>query len=232
MVRLKRLPNVMYAIQIFLKKVSIECSSQNADGRINSCSDEDTIIRNLVGEFRDRIVIPEKRNWYDILIRDYRYGWIPINIKSTTTKTSDNTGNIAMCVHVYTDAELNLRQENTYNSGEMSSVLMCKFRETKFNRNPKKDYYFVVVNKQNTRDIIINSVKGLTSLTPNINNLPFQVQWDRNREFKYGNIKNKVRLFVECIQKPKPSWHETFLKDMRAYGQFRTEEVSTEKRKM
>ena len=36
--------------------------------------------------------------WYDILAYDYMYKWIPINIKTTTTKTSDNTGNLTMCV--------------------------------------------------------------------------------------------------------------------------------------
>jgi len=39
-------------------------------------------------------------------------------------------------------------------------------------------------NKNNLNDIIINSVKGLIHLTPNINNLPFQVCWDKNREYK------------------------------------------------
>lgn len=31
------------------------------------------------------------------------YGWIPVNIKTTTTLTNDNTGNLAMCVYAYTD---------------------------------------------------------------------------------------------------------------------------------
>ena len=39
--------------------------------------------------------------WYDILVFDYMYGWLPINIKITTMKTNDNTGNLAMCVCVH-----------------------------------------------------------------------------------------------------------------------------------
>jgi hypothetical protein len=59
-------------------------------------------------------------------------------------------------------------------------------------------------------------VKGLTHLTPNINNLPFQVCWDKNREFKYENINKKINIFIDCLKKPKPSWKEKFMKDMRS----------------
>ena len=62
---------------------------------------------------------------------------------------------------------------------------------------------------------IVNSVKGLTILTPNINNLPFQVCWDKNRIFKYENINKQIKLFINCLQKPKPSWKETFMTNMR-----------------
>ena len=51
-----------------------------------------------------------------------------------------------------------------------------------YNTNRKKDYYFIVLNKTDASDIIVNSVKGLTILTPNINNLPFQVCWSKNRD--------------------------------------------------
>ena len=44
--------------------------------------------------------------WQEILALEYIYGWIPINIKTTTTLTSDNTGNLAMCVYSYTNEML------------------------------------------------------------------------------------------------------------------------------
>jgi hypothetical protein len=97
----------------------------------------------------------------------------------------------------------------------MSNILFNSLKDKKYNMNNKKDYYFIVLNKTNTNDIIINSVKGLTILTPNINNLPFQVCWDKNREFKYENINKKIKLFIDCLQKPKPSWKETFMTNIR-----------------
>jgi hypothetical protein len=72
-----------------------------------------------------------------------------------------------------------------------------------------------VLNKNNFKDIIINSVKGLSVLTPNINNLPYQICWNKNRKFKYKSINKNIELFIKCIQYPKPSWQELFMINMR-----------------
>ena len=45
------------------------------------------------------------------------------------------------------------------------------------------DYYFLIINKNNPKDIFANSLKGLEILVPNGNNLPFQAKWDNNRTF-------------------------------------------------
>lgn len=213
--RLKRLPLIMYKIKNYLQSTVFEFSKQNEDGRINSCVDEDVITKLLIDRFDNRIKKPKIRMWYDILAFDYIYGWIPINIKTTTTLTSDNTGNLAMCVYAYTDEILDIHRDKSYDNGSMSNILFTKLKEHKYNNISKKDYYFIVLNKNAENDIIINSVKGLTSLCPNINNLPFQVKWSKNRVFHYENISNKIKLFVDCLQKPKPSWSETFMANMR-----------------
>ena len=215
MIRLKQLPLIMYKIQKHLKSQSFQFSTQNEDGRINSCIDEEEVIKLLTEKFGEKIKKPKKRMWYDILAFDSMYGWIPINIKTTTTLTSDNTGNLAMCVYAYTDEMLDIHREKSYENGKMSIILFNKLQNKNYNISNKKDYYFIVLNKTNTNDIIVNSVKGLTILTPNINNLPFQVCWDKNRSFTYENINKKVKQFVECLQKPRPSWNETFMLNMR-----------------
>jgi len=215
LLRLKQLPLIMYKIQKHLKSQTFQFSTQNEDGRINSCTDEDGVIKLLFDKFGEKIKKPKKRMWYDILAFDSMYGWIPINIKTTTTMTSDNTGNLAMCVYVYTDEILDIHRDKSYENGKMSDILFNKLQNKKYNTSNKKDYYFIVLNKTDSSDIIVNSVKGLTILTPNINNLPFQICWDKNRSFTYENINKKVKQFVECLQKPRPSWHETFMSNMR-----------------
>jgi hypothetical protein len=127
--RLKQLPLIMYYIQKHLKTLNIQFSEKNNDGRINSCIDEDEVIKLLVEKFNDRIKIPKIRMWYDILAFDYIYGWIPINIKTTTTLTSDNTGNLAMCVHAYTDEKLDFHINKTYENGKMSKILINKIKK-------------------------------------------------------------------------------------------------------
>ena len=213
--RLKTLPLIMYKIKKYLKLHVFIFSTQNADGRINSCIDEDEVIRLLFEKFGEKIKKPKIRMWYDILAFDYIYGWIPINIKTTTTSTADNTGNLAMCVYAYTNEILDIHTDKSYENGKMSDILFSKLKNKNYNRNNKKDYYFIVLNKTVAGDIIVNSVKGLTILTPNVNNLPFQVNWSKNRSFRYGNINKKIKLFIDCLQRPKLSWKEAFMTNIR-----------------
>ena len=213
--RLKQLPLIMYKIRKYLKSQIFQFSNQNKDGRVNSCIDEDEVIKLLIDKFGEKIKKSTSRMWYDILAFDYIYGWLPINIKTTTTITSDNTANLAMCVYAYTNEMLDIHRNKSYENGNMSNILFNKLKNKKYNTNHKKDYYFIVLNKTDMNDIIVNSVKGLTILTPNINNLPFQVCWDKNREFKYENITKKIKLFIDCLQKPKPSWKEIFMLNIR-----------------
>jgi hypothetical protein len=213
--RLKQLPLIMYKIKNYLTSQTLILSIEHDDGRINSCIDENKIIEILIKNFGKKIKKPKIRMWYDILAFDNIYGWIPINIKTTTTMTNDNTGNLAMCVYAYTDEMLDIHKNKSYDNGKMCVVLYNKLKNKKYNINHKKDYYFVVLNKTNTNDIIINSIKGLTTLTPNINNLPFQVCWDKNRTFTYEKINKKIKQFIKCLQKPNPSWKETFMSNIR-----------------
>lgn len=211
--RKNKLPNSLLTIQKILQKQTIKLCKTSDDGRVNSCMDENEIVNILLQEMNNRIFKPNARMWFDILVFDYYYGLLPVNIKTTTTLTSDNTGNFAMCVYAYTDELLNLK--NTYNNGEMSKILIDKLNTQQYNLIDKKDYYFVVVNKHNVKDIIVNSVKGLTNITPNINNLPFQVCWNKNRYFKYKKIDENIILFIKALQKPNPSWRENFLNKIR-----------------
>ena len=165
--------NNLYTYNIKCLNVPLFLFTQNEDGRVNSCLDEDLIITLLCDEYKKRIQKPKKRMWYDILVFDHYYHWIPINIKTTTTFTCDNTGNLAMCVYAYSNENIDLSK--TYNSGTMKKLLIKNLQEKDFNQKSKKDYYFIVINKNNSSDIIINSLKGLVYLTPNVNNLPFQI---------------------------------------------------------
>ena len=211
--RNKNLPLILLYIKKYLLNNKIIFSKDNEDGRINSSIDEEIIIKELLKKFKDNIFIPKSRMWYDLLVKDYIYGWLPVNIKTTTTITSDNVGNLATCVYAYTNLKLNLKK--SYQNGKMAKILLNKIKNKEYNKINKKDYYFLVLNKNNNNEIIINSLKGLTIVQPNINNLPFQVCWNKNKFYKYKKIDDCIKLLVNSLKKPKPSWKEEFLSNIR-----------------
>ena len=213
--RLKRLPLILYILQKYLKNSLIKLSNITNDGRVNSSIDEMSIIEYLNIKFSSKIKVPNSRMWYDILLFDNLIGWIPVNIKSTTTLSYDNTGNLTTCVYAYTDTEFNLEKNENFENGKMSLLLVDKIKNGFFNRKSKKDYYFLVINKINPNDIIVNSMKGLSFLRSNVNNLPFQVCWNKNREYKYDVITKKVDIFLESINKLNKSWKDNFLKNIK-----------------
>jgi hypothetical protein len=211
--RIKRLPLILYMVQQYLQTNSLKLNHTNKDGRVNSSLDEEIIIDVLKKKYSKQMRIPNIRMWYDILLYDRMYGWIPINIKSTTMKSKDNTGNLAMCVYTYTDENLIL--DKNYNNGIMSKLLFQKLKFKKYNKIYKKDYYFIVINKNNINDIIINSVKGLTTLSPNINNLPFQVCWDKNRTYQYQPLYKTIQKFIDCLKINNPGWKNIFMNSIQ-----------------
>ena len=214
--KIKMLPLFLRIIQNYLSSIMYLFSNSTDDGRINSFIDENNIIKILQSKYGDnRIKIPKIRMWYDILIYDKIHGWLPVNIKSTTTLTNDNTGNLAMCVYAYTDQNLDLFNDKTYVNGKMSTIFIDKLRNEKYNYNFKKDYYFLVLNKTQPTDIIINSIKGLNIIHANNNNLPFQICWNKNRYYEYNGIIKSIRVLLNCLQKIKHNWKKNFIDNIK-----------------
>lgn len=210
----KKLPNSILTLKRLVKQYTTKNNKSNNnilskitnDGRINSCIDEIIIMKILLDEIPNRVYKPKQRMWYDLLVYDYRYGWLPVNIKSSLMKNSDNAGNLTMCVYSYKNYKINLYKN--YKNGEMSSVLLDNIKKDKYNKIQKRDYYFLVINKKNPNEVIVNSIKGLTVLTPNINNLPFQICWSKK-------INDNIKMFIDSLKRSKPSWKEVFLRDIR-----------------
>ena len=212
--KINNLPNSIKYISLVLSKTNFKCSKLTNDGRTNSNLDEDMAIKILTGDnyLENRIYIPKPRHWFDICVRDYQYNWLPINIKSTTTLTADNTGNLACLVQSLTNEEL--IKEKSYTNGDMAKLFIKSLKNDNLNKKYKKDYYFLVI-KKDSNDIYVNSLKGLSYLNPNINNLPFQIKWERNKEFRYKNVKIILKMVINTIKKPVISWRELFINEIR-----------------
>ena len=215
--RRNSLPNSIKLIKKYIEKKKFKSEDNHPDGRINSNIDEINIIDILKQSelFHKRLLIPspKKRHWFDIAIYDYQYGLLPINIKSSTTRTSDNSGNLAMCVYSLTSYDLDINLTTSYNNGIMYPILINYLKNNLLNNKLKKDYYFIVNNKY-TNEIIINSLKGLKKMTSNLNNLPFQIKWCHNKNYEYKNIDIVINNFKDLFRK-NISWKENFLHEMR-----------------
>ena len=185
--RKNRLPNVMYVLKNILTQNNINLINYVDDGRVNSSFHEKKIIDLIKQNFDEkRIKIPKQRAWYDILIYDYRKKWIPVNIKSSTCKNNDNVGNMALCLYAYTNIEMDF-DKNYQNS-------FCLKHLTDSKNTTGRDYYFLVLNKLD-QSVIINSLLGLTTISKNKCNLPFQIKWSRNNEYKYNTPSYHFKQF-------------------------------------
>ena len=205
------LPQILIDVKKHLSTRNIILNNDNCDGRTNSCQDEEIII-NLIKKHLDasKYWIPQARHWFDIALKDTKYGWIPINIKSTTFDSSaDNAGNLSLCVQAYTNYDIDLKK--SYKSGYLVEKLVDKIKNNGFNKSNSKDYFFLVINKQDTSEIVINSVLGLKTLTPNLSNQPFQIVWRNNKESVFVDMKtsiDKYKILLTIYKTKSPTWQQ------------------------
>tara|TARA_B110000503_G_C7020398_1_gene359519 strand:- start:72 stop:386 length:315 start_codon:yes stop_codon:yes gene_type:complete len=70
----------------------------------------------------------------------------------------------------------------------------------KLQKHFRKDYFFLVINKNDPTDIIINSILGLKEITPNINNLPFQIMWKNNRNYNITSNDDLQKTIIRFVK--------------------------------
>ena len=221
---MKKLPQTLVYIQTCLKHVFFNLSEMDDDGRNNSACSEKIIISNIRTFIKTECIkVPNIRSWYDFLLYDDEYGWIPVNIKITTTTTSDNIGNLACCVQAFTDYKLDLNKN--YENGPLSKILIDLFVNKRYNTDPKKDYFCLVINKNHLKnlnnpriqenDIIINSILSISKFTCNCNNLPFQIKWSKNREPIDIPIIDQIKKFQYMFKTAELPWTAYFINSMK-----------------
>ncbi|RLC44351.1 MAG: hypothetical protein DRH57_09250, partial [Candidatus Cloacimonadota bacterium] len=133
---------------------------------------------------------PEERAWADIFLAN----GAPVNIKVTTTMGADNASSKKGVYYALTG--------KLYTGSESWPVYLEALDKNLMDTD--KDYYFLVVNKT-TGKVFWNSIKGLSSLTPNGSNPPFQVVWKNNNQFIEKSFEDTRKLvmgtFFETLNK-------------------------------
>ncbi|GAA9612936.1 hypothetical protein HpHA82_10910 [Helicobacter pylori] len=164
------IPTQLNEIAKFLKTNPYNLSQPLQDGRLNSSVNEEEILNTIKDYFP--IQLPKAREWWDFSFEENDI-FYPVNIKTTTTKTADNLNGklgiyYALCGLL-----------PTFNNEIAWEKYFQKLHKD-LGKNTDRDYYFLIINKNDPKDIFINSLKGIQTLQPN--NLPFQCKWDNNRE--------------------------------------------------
>ncbi|KHL82851.1 restriction endonuclease Hpy8I [Helicobacter pylori] len=182
------IPTQLNKIAEFLKTNPYSLSQPLQDGRLNSSINEEEIL-NTIKHFP--IQLPKAREWWDFSFEENDI-FYPVNIKTTTTKTADNlNGKLG----IY-DALCGLLPE--FNNEIAWEKYFQKLHKD-LGKNTDRDYYFLIINKNDPKDVFINSLKGIQTLQPN--NLPFQCKWDNNREIVQRNFDGSKNFILSTLAK-------------------------------
>lgn len=173
----------------YLSSHRLKLSSQFPDGRLNAAINENEILNEL--ELRFDFVRPRARAWYDMAIERGRR-FYPINIKVTDTTHADNL-NCKLGIY-YALTGLKPAFPN-----EIDWLAFFEKLRSDFGTDEHRDYYFLIVNKQNPADTFCTTLKGLQALQPNGNNLPFQCKWNANRQVKKRSFDEASRFILQTF---------------------------------
>lgn len=165
------IPKTLTDICNFLIQRNMKLSSQFEDGRINASLNEAELLDEIKKKFD--IQIPKSRAWFDFSV-ETETEFLPVNIKVTDTTHTDNLNCKLGIYYALTGLLPSFPNEVNW---------LTFFEKLKENlgEDESKDYYFLVINKKDTKDVFINTLKGLQNIQANGNNLPFQCKWDTNK---------------------------------------------------
>ncbi|GAA9033970.1 hypothetical protein HpHA137_13300 [Helicobacter pylori] len=180
------IPTQLNEIAKFLKTNPYNLSQPLQDGRLNSSVNEEEILNTIKDYFP--IQLPKAREWWDFSFEENDI-FYPVNIKTTTTKTADNLNGklgiyYALCGLL-----------PTFNN----EIAWEKKLHKDLGKNTDRDYYFLIINKNDPKDIFINSLKDIQTLQPNGNNLPFQCKWDNNREIIQRDFDGSKNFILSAL---------------------------------
>ncbi|MGL2613937.1 restriction endonuclease [Helicobacter pylori] len=183
------IPTQLNEIAEFLRTNPYNLSQPLQDGRLNSSVNEEEILNTIKDYFP--IQLPKAREWWDFSFEENDI-FYPVNIKTTTTKTADNLNGklgiyYALCGLV---PEFN---------NEIAWEKYFQKLHKDLGKNTNRDYYFLIINKNDPKDVFINSLKGIQTLQPN--NLPFQCKWDDNRKIVQRDFNESKNFILSALAK-------------------------------
>ena len=181
----------------FISAARFNLCEDHEDGRTNSSIDEEIVLDLLMEEYGEDILYrPPPRKWFDVW---HKPSGTPINIKVTGMKGADNACNFLALLWSFTNLDISKSREARKNK-DWSELLSFWESNPTFNPSKNRDYWFFVVDKNNTSNIVINSLKQLPEPKGNPSNPPFQVNWKKNSKLQSRTFSEAFNLFMNiCI---------------------------------
>lgn len=180
----------LFEMANFLKVQNLHLSQNSRDGRINSAFNEDEILNILAANFK--LNRPNARDWMDFSF-EIKGAFYPVNIKVSTMQTADNL-NCKLGIYYALTGQI-----PPFNNGVDWETYFALLKENL--QENAKDYYFLIVNKDDSRDIFATSLKRLKHIIPNGNNLPFQAKWDANRNLIQRDFSEAKAFLLGAFEK-------------------------------
>lgn len=123
-----------------------------------------------------------------------------INIKVTTKNGADNSCGKNALIHSLTPYDGNCLQNNKY-STYMSALKfgIDNALQNSSHNGLDKDYYFLVCDINN-KQFFWNSIRSLTHIVPNGSNIPFQIDWSKNKIRINRNIIQAIEFIMPVFK--------------------------------
>lgn len=168
----------------FLQSAGVELVSENDDGRLNSATNENIILQKLSNKFKE-VEISSIRQWFDFKICQKDEIFVNVKISDLNNSAADNCSS-------------KLGMGYALSGVKNMPLAWDKFHEMLANElKIGYDYYFLVINKNDTKDCFYTSLKRVKTLVPNGNNLPFQCNWAENRAFSNRSEIEAMRYILD-----------------------------------
>ncbi len=166
-----------------LSSGGLKLAAASGDGRVDSQASEQEISKTLLNyaeanewfsqEHGLSIQIAPPRHWFDFCVKGHGF-FLPVNVKVSACKSADNLSSKEGVFFALTGVD---PSGVTINTWERFFGNLAELR----GKDPRADYYFLVVHKEHKGDVFWTSLKCIGQLDPNGNNPPFQCHWGKNR---------------------------------------------------
>ena len=168
------IPQSLLNVASHLRQTGMTLMSGGGDGRIDSAQSENRVVQYIQNANRWRVEFPNlannNRSWYDVKIES-----LYVNIKISKCQNKyDNVSAKSAIYYFLTGIDNQIPQHQfEYFRDMRDHENSCEIR----------DFYYLIVNKTDLSDVFIVSLKGISDITVNPSNPPFQAKWINCREY-------------------------------------------------